>query len=684
VLVVCCREAIGTNHSGKGSGLDSASPQERLKENCGKKVGVSLERPGAEVAYSPIVSGTPPVKKVPSHSSAGMARRLKHDLVLLGAFLIAGVVLVYQLVVTLLQPSWIGPVTDWLRAALAWPELFVVLFVSFWLTRTQRAGARAWWMFSLALLSYAFARTLWSVEDQFVFNGYVPFPWWSDLFFVLQYPFFFLAVLVLPGGRLKSSWLKLILDSLLVLGAGTALSSYFLLVPLYLQSRLSLLGKLIILGYPLGDLAILFGLTVTFLYRQNQIARASQMALVVAFLCLFIADSWVAWQILYHISFQAGSPPDLFWIAFYLALPLAGLVWLRCSLSPAGASGAREAGARLEAHPRKRDLEQALRFLSPFAVALLASAVIGLWAIIAPIQPMHPLVPVLMIFGLLLVVLARQGVAVFEHAQVQREREEARGREQAAQASERALREANRQLETFLGMASHELKTPLTTLQLSLQWMQRRAERQEASVEDVAVSTRGELSRSLQQLERLNRLVNDLLDTSRIQAGRLELALKAVDLVAIVRASVEEQRQAFPERTIHLHLPEGPVPLLADADRIGQVVTNYLTNALKYSQEDRPVEVGVELEGQQGRVWVRDQGPGIPLAEQEHLWERFHRVPGIEVQSGSGIGLGLGLHISKTIIEHHQGQVGVLSRTGQGATFWFTVPLAPPGKGSAS
>ena len=113
--------------------------------------------------------------------------------------------------------------------------------------------------------------------------------------------------------------------------------------------------------------------------------------------------------------------------------------------------------------------------------------------------------------------------------------------------------------------------------------------------------------------------------------------------------------------------------------RIGQVVTNYLTNALKYSPPDRPVEVGVQEAQQQGYVWVRDQGPGIASEEQGHLWERFHRVAGVEVLSGSGIGLGLGLHISKTIIDHHHGHVGVESQPGQGSTFWFTLPLGRQG-----
>src|SRR5262249_50612988 len=107
----------------------------------------------------------------------------------------------------------------------------------------------------------------------------------------------------------------------------------------------------------------------------------------------------------------------------------------------------------------------------------------------------------------------------------------------------------------------------------------------------------------------------------------------------------------------------------------GQVVTNLLTNALKYSRAESPVEVGVHREGHLGRVWVRDHGRGIPEHEQARLWERFYRIPGMEVRYGSGVGLGLGLFISKTIIEQHGGHVGVHSTPGQGATFWFSLPL---------
>ncbi len=171
--------------------------------------------------------------------------------------------------------------------------------------------------------------------------------------------------------------------------------------------------------------------------------------------------------------------------------------------------------------------------------------------------------------------------------------------------------------------------------------------------------------------------MNDLLDVSRIQAEKLALRLERADLLAMICEVVQEQQQANPQRTIQLCLPASQqVMVNADAGRIEQVVMNYLTNALKYSPEDAPVEVGAALEPGVVRVWVRDHGPGIPLAEQEHIWKRFHRVAGTEVRSGSGVGLGLGLYISRSIIERHQGQVGIESGPDhQGATFWFTLPL---------
>jgi hypothetical protein len=241
-------------------------------------------------------------------------------------------------------------------------------------------------------------------------------------------------------------------------------------------------------------------------------------------------------------------------------------------------------------------------------------------------------------------------------------------------------------MDTFLGIASHELKTPLASLKLGLQLTERHlrtlAKRQIESRSDGERPLElilEDLTLPRQQMERMERLVNDLVDASRIQAGKLELRLELTDLVPLIQQVVEAQRRATPERTISLFLPEeSPVAVLADPGRIEQVITNYLTNALKYSSAESPVAVGVQVAEQQAKVWVRDAGPGLPSEEQERIWERFHRVKGIEVQSGTGVGLGLGLHICRTIVERHQGQVGVESLPGQGSTFWFTLPVSSP------
>jgi signal transduction histidine kinase len=240
-------------------------------------------------------------------------------------------------------------------------------------------------------------------------------------------------------------------------------------------------------------------------------------------------------------------------------------------------------------------------------------------------------------------------------------------------------------MDEFLGIAAHELRTPITVIKANLQMLLRRslqvAEQANSGKPAVVEPQRANrdaelLSRTERALTRLTRLVDDLLDVSRVRAGRLEMRLEQIELVDVVRDAVEEQRLATPDRRIVLKLPQHvQAPALADAARVGQVITNYLTNALKYSSATTPVQVRLWREGTTACVSVTDEGPGIPSAEVEHVWELFHRIPGIEVVSGSGIGLGLGLHLCKTIIERQGGEVGVTSQVGKGSTFWFSLPI---------
>jgi PAS domain S-box-containing protein len=264
---------------------------------------------------------------------------------------------------------------------------------------------------------------------------------------------------------------------------------------------------------------------------------------------------------------------------------------------------------------------------------------------------------------------ARLTALVLERERLLLEREE-------SQATELALREANRRMDDFLGMTSHELKTPLTSIKGNTQLTLRQITKNLQNLQTM----QGMLESTERQARLLDRLVNDLLDISRAQSDHLEMEMNLCDLAMIVREAIEEQQHIWLDRSIVLDIPEElDTSIVADADRIKQVVNNYLNNALKYSSEEKPVSVSLRTDQEQVRLSVHDEGAGLGIEAQEHIWERFHKVEGIVVRSSaesSTSGLGLGLYISKAIIEQHHGQVGVESSPSNGSTFWFTLPLA--------
>jgi hypothetical protein len=269
---------------------------------------------------------------------------------------------------------------------------------------------------------------------------------------------------------------------------------------------------------------------------------------------------------------------------------------------------------------------------------------------------------------------------------------------------ELAQRAANERMEEFLRLASHELKTPLTTIHINMQV----AERLLKNMPGGEIASSGEIISKLdtlkemvtcasRQVKMLNRLVNDIVDASRVQAGKLELHMRPrlCDLATITQEVIRSQRYVAPDREVRLSIrythtqnktslpaPIGEVetliPIRADSDRISQVITNYLTNALKYSKSHQPVDVRIQVDTEQVTLMVQDHGAGLTSEEQEYVWERFYQVQDVERNNNHDAGLGLGLYISRSIIAWHQGTVGVQSTLGEGATFWFTLPLAYP------
>jgi len=231
----------------------------------------------------------------------------------------------------------------------------------------------------------------------------------------------------------------------------------------------------------------------------------------------------------------------------------------------------------------------------------------------------------------------------------------------------------------------------MTNLQLLDAWLnQQRGRRPGETMEEYLPRAVARVQPLIQHADhsiaRLDRLVGDLLDASRVREERLELRLHPADLVVAVREAVEEMRQIYPDRTIALEIPPSrtSLPVLMDTDRVGQVLTNLVSNALKYSDLLAPVTIRVGTDGDRALVWVSDQGVGLPRDEHERIWERFYRVEGISHQSGSQVGLGLGLYIVRDIITRHGGVVGVESAPGAGSTFWFALPLANQGPVAAT
>jgi signal transduction histidine kinase len=247
-------------------------------------------------------------------------------------------------------------------------------------------------------------------------------------------------------------------------------------------------------------------------------------------------------------------------------------------------------------------------------------------------------------------------------------------------------RETNQRLDTFFAIAAHDLRQPAAVSKLAVQTALFEILEAAGSVRSgsgknatLFAAVGAALERADQSLGRLWRLVQQLLDTSQARHGILRLERKLCSLDELVRQGVAEQQQLTPTRTLTLHLPKSlPVTVNADVTRLSQVLSNYLSNAARYSDEGQPIAVTLRVVGAGARavarVEVRDRGPGIAPQDREKIWARFQRAHNV---AESGGGLGLGLYIAKLIVERHDGVVGIESEVGRGSTFSFTVPLAP-------
>ncbi|GAB4213236.1 MAG: hypothetical protein OHK0022_50100 [Roseiflexaceae bacterium] len=234
----------------------------------------------------------------------------------------------------------------------------------------------------------------------------------------------------------------------------------------------------------------------------------------------------------------------------------------------------------------------------------------------------------------------------------------------------RAAQQAVQIRDQFLSIASHELKTPLTSIFGNVQLLQRRLTREGALGERDTRTLRA----VVEQTDRLRKLVDALLDISRLQAGQLSVARDLVDLGVLVRQVVAEVQPTLEQHTLTCQTPTAVLVVRGDALRLEQVLQNLIQNAVKYSPAGGPVHVQAELRDGLVRVHVIDQGIGIPAAALPRIFQRFYRAANADTRHISG--MGVGLYVVSEIIGLHSGQVTVESAEGQGSTFTISLPLA--------
>ncbi len=224
----------------------------------------------------------------------------------------------------------------------------------------------------------------------------------------------------------------------------------------------------------------------------------------------------------------------------------------------------------------------------------------------------------------------------------------------------------NDKQDEFLSMASHELRTPLTSMKGYLQLMQ------DTTDESVETDSAIFLSRAMTSISKLEKLISDLLDVSKLKANRMEYFMEPFDIGELLQECVENLQQTTISH--HLNIVQSLQQVcVADRLRVEQVITNLLSNAVKYSPDAQEVQAGLQVEAHEIIVYVRDFGIGISQEDLANLFQRFYRVE----TNARFQGLGIGLFLSKQIVERHQGRIWAESIPGKGSCFYFALPLNP-------
>ncbi len=486
-----------------------------------------------------------------------------------------------------------------------------------------------WRLMALALAAEAIGDVVQAVYN--VGLGESPYPSPADPFYLAFYPLLLLALLTITT---RTKLLKPTLDGATIVVGGGAVVWYLVLGPTVEQSH-SPLTMGVSLAFPLGDLFLLAGLAAMLL-RPVPIAFRAPLKLIAAAVLLgIVADVLYGYGQL-HGTYRAGDWIDTLYVLEFATFALAGFSQRTVRTEdPSAVAEDRRGGSRAS-------------WLPYLSLAIGLGVLLGVeWG--ARFFPTVSLVLIVIVLAVLVAV--RQYVAQRELIQAQE-----------------ALRESERVKDEFLSIVGHELRTPLTSIRGSLGLLEG------GVLGELPKDAANMVSVAVVNTDRLVRLIGDILDIERMSAGGLLLEPESVPARELVSQSLGVLQATADDAEVTLRADVAPIGVMADGDRIVQVLVNLLGNAVKFSVPGGVVTVTVERDGRCAIFTVADTGRGIPADRLEGIFERFSQVDASDAREKGGTGLGL--PIARGIVDRHGGRIWAESREGRGSTLRFTLPVA--------
>jgi signal transduction histidine kinase len=248
---------------------------------------------------------------------------------------------------------------------------------------------------------------------------------------------------------------------------------------------------------------------------------------------------------------------------------------------------------------------------------------------------------------------------VTTHLELRRQRRE-------LQASFDKLRESERLRDSLVHMIVHDLRSPLTAISVYLDLFGQEAK------EKLGVETQEDIASAMHATRNMARMINEILDVSKMEAQMMKLDLRECDLVQVVEQILDDLESLVGARHLAFERPAAPARVLADQEIVSRIVQNLLANALRFTPADGEIRAGIVAEAEHVRIFVADTGPGIPPDFRESIFDKFVQLDGSALHRNRTTGLGLAF--CKLAVEAHGGRIGVDSELSKGSSFWFTLP----------